>query len=209
MNETPDRERSLGLFALILSDFRRKQEHYVLVRRFFNRYVKVLLQHGTLAVAAYRFGHWAYTRRWTVTRSFFVFWYWFGTWPARWLGRVYIDPKVPIGPGFVIHNFSGVFIEAERIGANFTINQGVSVGHDHRRQGLPLLGDNVFLGAGAKVLGAVTLGDNVVVAANCLVEKSVAAHCVVAGVPAVVVQRNTNPDYVGSVPATRSPPTSN
>jgi serine O-acetyltransferase len=208
MTETPDQGRAPGLFALILSDFRRKQEHYVLVRRFFNRYVKVLFQHGTLAVAAYRFGHWAHTRRWAVTRFFFLLAYRLGTWPARWIGRVYIDPKVPIGPGFVIHNFSGVFIQAERIGANFTINQGVTVGYDHRRQALPTLGDNVFLGAGAKVLGPITLGDGVVVAANCLVEKSVAAHCVVAGVPGIVVQRNTNKDYVGSVAASLRPPTS-
>jgi serine O-acetyltransferase len=190
-----------GLWGLIRSDIRRKQQHYVLVNRFFNKYVKILMQHGTLAVVAYRFGHWAYSRRSSLFRALAVAWYWLFVKPLMWPGRVEIDPKTPIGPGFVIHNFSGIFVAAERIGANFTLNQGVSVGPDHTLKGRPTLGDNVFLGSGAAVLGEINLGDNVVVAANCLVSRSIDAACVVAGVPGIVVMRGVQGDYVGNVPA--------
>lgn len=193
--------KQLGLWGLIRSDIRRKQEHYVLVNRFFNRYVKVGLQHGTLAVVAYRIGHWAHTRPSPVWRTICSILFHLAAWPASWLGRVYINPRVPIGEGFVIHNFSTIFVDAERIGSNFTINQGVSVGYDYKRQGLPTLGDNVFLGSGAAVLGHVNVGDNVVIAANCLVEKSIEPRAVVVGVPGSIVQRNVNADYVGNVPA--------
>src|SRR5690606_28830772 len=114
-----------GVWALIRSDIRRKQEHYVLVDRFFNKVVKVLVQHGTIAVAVYRIGHWAVTRPSWGARALARVFYTCLAVPVRWVSKVTIDPRTPIGPGFVIHNFSAVHVEAERIGANFTINQGV------------------------------------------------------------------------------------
>lgn len=190
-----------GLWQLILSDIRRKQEHYVLVNRFFNKYVKILMQHGTIAVVVYRLGHFAHTRRWALARWFWLVVYEFFALPVTWISRIHINPKVAIGRGFVIHNFSLVFIDARRIGSNFTINQGVTVGADYRLNGLPSLGDNVFIGAGACVLGAIDIGDNVVVAANCFVARSLESNCVAAGCPGRIVMRGIQPDYVGNVPA--------
>ena len=190
-----------GLFALIRSDIRRKQEHYVLVNRFFNKWIKIGMQHGTLAVVVYRFGHWAFTRKSSLARALFGALYRSWALPVTWLSRVYINPRTPIGSGFVIHNFSAVFVDAVSIGENFTINQGVTIGPDYKHNGVPTLGDNVFLGSGAAVLGNVTLGNNVVVAANCLVGRSIASSSVVAGVPGIVVMKDIPADYVGSVPA--------
>jgi len=192
-----------GVWALIRSDIRRKQEHYVLVDRFFNKVVKVLVQHGTIAVAVYRIGHWAVTRPSWGARALARVFYTCLAVPVRWVSKVTIDPRTPIGPGFVIHNFSAVHVEAERIGANFTINQGVYVGPDWRCQGKPVLGDDVFLGAGAAVLGDVRVGDNVVVAANAVVAKTVGSNCLLAGVPALTVMRNLPPNYLGQVPIHR------
>lgn len=202
---TPPREppASQGVWALIRSDIRRKQEHYVLVDKFFNKVVKVLVQHGTLAVLVYRIGHWAATRESSVARALAWGLYACLVAPVRWVSKVTIDPRTPIGPGFVIHNFSGVHVQAERIGENFTINQGVFVGADWQRKGKPVLGDDVFLGAGAAVLGDVRTGDNVVVAANAVVAKSVGSNCLLAGVPALTVMRNLPPNYLGQVPIHR------
>jgi serine O-acetyltransferase len=192
---------SEGLWQLILSDIRRKQEHYVLVNRFFNKYIKILMQHGTVAVVIYRLGHAAYSHRSAPVRCFWLLVYKLLVHPVTWISRIYINPRVPIGRGFVIHNFSLVFIDARSIGSNCTINQGVTVGPDYRCDGLPSLGDNVFIGAGATVLGAIDVGDNVVIAANCLVARSVESNCVIAGCPGRVVMRGVEPDYVGNVPA--------
>ena len=63
-----------------------------------------------------------------------------------------------IGPGFIIHNFSSVLIDAESIGADFTVNQAVSVGPDWSGGARPRIGDNVYFGAGAKALGDITIG---------------------------------------------------
>lgn len=78
------------------------------------------------------------------------------------------------------------------IGENFTISQGVTIGgniyktKDGRRS--PIIGDNVLLGAGAKVLGPVVVGDNSIIGANAVVVKDIPENSVAAGVPAKVVK---------------------
>jgi serine O-acetyltransferase len=197
----PEPSQNKGLFALIRSDIQRKQDHYVLVNRFFNRYVKIGLQFGTLAVMVYRLGNWAYSNRVLPARVFGQMLYHPLALLVTWISGIWINPRVSIGPGFVIHNFANIVIDAERIGSNFTINQGVSVGRDWTLGRRPRLGNNVFLGSGAKVLGDIELGNNVVVAANCLATRPVGDNCLVAGVPGLVVARDLPPDYVSTVPA--------
>ena len=87
----------------------------------------------------YRVGHWAHTRDNPLVRGFGWAVYWLMALPVTWASGVWIQPRMPIGPGFVIHNFANVIIDAERIGANFTINQGVSVGPDWTLRGKPRL----------------------------------------------------------------------
>lgn len=190
-----------GLWSLIASDVRRKQKHYVLVDRFFNKYVKIALQLGTIAVVAYRFGHWAFTRRQAWVRVPACLLHAVLAWPVRWASGIDIAPRTPIGPGFVIHNFANITIDAESIGAGFTVNQGVSVGADWTRGRRPRIGDNVFVGSGARVLGDIDVGHQVVVAANALVSRSLADRCMVAGVPGFVVSRDVPADYVAQVAA--------
>lgn len=103
---------------------------------------------------------------------------------------LYIGAPEGIGPGlFIQHGFSTV-IAARRIGANAFINQQVTIGYRNDAIGHPVLGDNVQVSAGAKVLGGITLGDNVVVGANAVVVKDVPPNCVVVGVPARIIKRD-------------------
>lgn len=181
-------------------DIRRKQDNYVLVNKFFNRVVKIYLQHGTLAVACYRFGEWCY--RANIILSLLcrpLFWVshalvQFGT-------GVYINPRQAIGSGFVIHNFSDVCVDAHSIGENLTINQGVYIGRGWQGNGKPKLGDNVFVGAGAKIVGDISVGDGAVIAANALVNRDIAQNSLVAGVPGLILKTNDSADYVGNVAA--------
>lgn len=178
-----------------LSDLRRKQSHYLLHGGFVEKYIMTTVQLGTVAVFAYRFGAWALRVpapwRWLLRGLHYLMDALVGS-----LSGVRINPRTPIGPGFIIHNFSAVLIDAERVGENFTVNQGVSIGPDWRGSGRPAIGNNVFFGSGAKALGALTIGDNVVIGANALVTASIPDNCTVAGVPARVIARNSASTYL-------------
>lgn len=94
-----------------------------------------------------------------------------------------------IGPGlFIQHGFSTV-VSAKRIGKNCWINQQVTIGNDGRNCH-PVIGDNVSIRAGAKVIGNINIGDNVVIGANAVVVKNVPSNCTVVGVPAYIIKRN-------------------
>ena len=103
-----------------------------------------------------------------------------------------ITPKCEIGPGVLFHHPTGTVIGARRVGSNVTFVQGVMVGaitpgkkYDPSQR--PLIGDNVLLSAGCKVLGAIEIGDGVTVGANSVVLRSVEANATVLGVPAEVI----------------------
>lgn len=93
-----------------------------------------------------------------------------------------------IGPGlFIQHGFSTI-VTAERIGRNCWINQQVTIGYTGA--GRPVIGDNVAIHAGAKIIGRIAVGDNVVIGANAVVVKDVPGDCTVVGVPAYIAKRN-------------------
>lgn len=94
-----------------------------------------------------------------------------------------------IGPGFFIQHGYATAVSAHRIGKNCSINQCAAIGWTDRSRP-PILGDNVHVKNGAKVLGPITIGDNVTIGANAVVVKNVPSNCVVVGVPARIVRRN-------------------
>jgi serine O-acetyltransferase len=110
-----------------------------------------------------------------------------------------VTPRCEIGPGIFFPHPCGTVIGAWRIGTNVTILQGVTLGakqmdlvFDPRLR--PEVGDNVMLGAGAKVLGGIRIGDNVIVGANAVVVDSVEDNITVVGIPARKLVREGNPE---------------
>ena len=105
---------------------------------------------------------------------------------------IQIPIRTRIGGGMKISHYSGIVINADAvIGDNLQIYQGVTVGSSYGRNGgIPVIGDNVILCAGCKVVGRVRIGNNVVVGANAVVTRDVPDGCVVAGVPAKVISQN-------------------
>ncbi|RDV27503.1 serine acetyltransferase [Alteromonas aestuariivivens] len=180
---------------LMFTDIRRKQQNYVLVQRFFNQVVKVLLQHGTIAVMFYRFGH-CCTLMPVPVRLPFELVHALMAPLVKLLTGIYINPRQTIGGGFVIHNFSNVHIDCAHIGKNLTINQGVYIGKGALSKDKPSIGNNVYVGAGAKIIGKVRIGDNAIVAANSCIIKDVPDCCLVSGVPGVLISRTITSDYV-------------
>jgi serine O-acetyltransferase len=92
------------------------------------------------------------------------------------------------GPGFVLIHSTGVVINGSvRGGCNVLIEHQVTIGADRRES--PMIGNDVFIGAGAKVIGAVSVGDGARIGANAVVVDDVPEHCTVVGIPAKVVRR--------------------
>ena len=117
---------------------------------------------------------------------------------ARWISQrsrrktgIEIHPAAQIGRGLFIDHGMGVVIgETTQIGDNCTLYQGVTLGGTGKDQGKrhPTLGNNVLVGAGAKVLGPFTVGDNARVAAGAVVLDAVPEDATAVGVPARVVK---------------------
>lgn len=82
------------------------------------------------------------------------------------------------------------------IGKNCMIGQDVTIGGKSGWYEVPVIGDNVIINAGARILGPVRIGNNVEIGANCVVVKDVPSNCVVAGVPAKIIKANmTDEDW--------------
>ena len=111
---------------------------------------------------------------------------------ARFATGIEIHPAAKIGKGLMIDHGMGVVIgETAEIGDNCTIYQGVTLGGTGKDVGKrhPTLGNNVMIGAGAKVLGPLNIGDNTKIAANAVVLSDISDNCTAVGIPAKVVRR--------------------
>lgn len=138
------------------------------------------------AVRSYRRAHWFYEHG-----HFFI---------ARWISQscrnrtgIEIHPGAKIGKGLFIDHGAGVVIgETTEIGDYCTLYQNVTLGGTGKDTGKrhPTLGNNVLVGAGARVLGPMKIGDNSKIAANAVVLEEVPPNCTAVGVPARVVKRD-------------------
>ncbi|MFT3772028.1 MAG: serine acetyltransferase [Minicystis sp.] len=115
----------------------------------------------------------------------------FGKINAVW-NRCIIDRGAEIGPGLVIHRPSGIVIEGRaRCGARLTLDHEVSIGS--RGSGpCPVLGDDVEIGPGAKVIGPVAVGDGARVGVDAVVVKDVPPFAAVEGIPARPVKSSSS-----------------
>ena len=180
------------MFDNLRADIHRKQEWFLKEKSWYVRYIRVFLEPGTLAVIVYRYGRWVNDLPIPVLKQFLYLFYMLGKVLVVVGFGIYIPSKAKIGKGFTIHNFSGIFICEATIGENCIVFQNVTIGHLRGQPSPPQLGNNVFLGAGAKVLGSVKIGNNVAVGANSVVISDVPDNCTVMGVPARIISRETN-----------------
>lgn len=94
-----------------------------------------------------------------------------------------------IGPGFYIGHTGSVRIHPEvKIGKAFSLGPGVLIGtRGGGKEGVATIGDNVYVGVGAKILGKVSIGDNVRIGANAVVLKNIPANATAVGIPAKII----------------------
>ena len=110
-----------------------------------------------------------------------------------------IPYRTGVGHGFYVAHFGGIVVNKRTvIGKNCNISQGVTIGQSNRgdRAGTPVIGDNVFIGPGAVIIGNIKIGNNVAIGANAVVTKNVPDNAVVAGVPARILSMQGSASYI-------------
>jgi len=148
-----------------------------------NAFEVLTLYPGVHALALHRLSHclWRWRLRWLAR--------WLSQ-LGRWLTGIEIHPGARIGKRLFIDHGMGVVIgETAEIGDDCTLYHSVTLGGTawHKQKRHPTLGNNVVVGAGAKILGPITVGDGARVGSNSVVVKSVPADATIVGVPGRVV----------------------
>src|SRR5208283_203666 len=145
----------------------------------------ILLYSGLHALWGYRFHHWLWIHGWQFMARALSQW-------ARLITGIEIHPGAQIGRRLFIDHGMGVVIgETTIVGDDVTLYQGVTLGGTGKESGKrhPTIGNNVVVGAGAKVLGNITVGENCRIGSGSVVLRDVPDNSTVVGVPAHVVFR--------------------
>jgi len=151
-----------------------------------SRLEALLCYPGVHALAFHRIGNRLWRRGWFGSARFVSH-------ISRFLTGIEIHPAARLGPGLFIDHGMGVVIgETAEVGKNVTLYQGVSLAGTSlkREKRHPTLGDNVVVGAGAKVIGAIYIGDNSRIGAGSVVVRDVPPNSVVVGVPGRVTYKD-------------------
>lgn len=110
-----------------------------------------------------------------------------------------IPAETKIGMGFYIGHIGGIVISGKAvIGDNCNISQGVTIGFSSRgkNKGYPTIGNRVYIGPGAVIIGNITIGDDVAIGANAVVLNNISNNVVAAGIPAKEVSLNGSDGYI-------------
>lgn len=142
-------------------------------------------------IIVYRFGAWANNCCWGLRQLLLLVYFPFYRILSLLCG-IEIPRQVKIGPGLRIYHFGCIVLNAEVVaGTNLTLRHGVTIGNRKNDHDVPVLGDNVDIGAGAKILGAIHIGSNVQIGANAVVLTDVPDNCIAVGVPAIVKHKKS------------------
>lgn len=143
---------------------------------------------GFWALLVYRFGRWRYTVRPALVRKPLSLIYKFLFKLVQIVTGIELPCEVPVGRGLVIEHSGGIVVSGfARIGEGCRIRNGVVIGLARTDEPCaPQLGDDVDVGAGAKLLGNIRIGNHVRIGANAVVLTDVPDHSIAVGVPAVI-----------------------
>lgn len=146
----------------------------------FRSVLKALLTDGTFAMAVYRCMQWA--QKWHLAPLAMLF-----NKVNAIFGQCIIGRHAQFGAGFVLVHSQGVVINSSvKGGENVHIEHQVTIGAEKGMA--PILGDNIFIGAGAKIIGPVTIGNDVKIGANAVVTKDLPDGATAVGIPAKIVR---------------------
>ncbi|WP_068544427.1 serine O-acetyltransferase [Thalassotalea crassostreae] len=159
----------------IRADFKRKQE--IFLQDGWNvSLLRILLSDGSSAMILYRMMSWCHKSKLTPLAYLFQ-------WLNKCLNACVIGIKTSFGDGFVIMHPCSIVINSKVCGGtNITLESSVVIGDNKGHS--PTLGNNIFIGSGAKIFGQLSVGNNVLIGANAVVTKSIDDNCKALGIPA-------------------------
>ena len=141
---------------------------------------------GLWTMVTYRFGNWRYTIRNPILRKSFSLIYKIMKVVSEILTSVELPCEARVGRRLIIEHAFDIVVSGDAVlGDDVVLRNGVTIGLRHRgHRGSPKIGDRVDIGAGAKILGPITIGDDVAIGANAVVIADVPAGHIAIGVPA-------------------------
>lgn len=162
-----------------------------LLKEDWRTYEANITRQGLWVMWVYRFGCWRYQIKQRWLRLPFSFLYKFLYVMVQTLTGIELPCEVKLGRRFKIEHFSGIIVSGDaQFGDDVVIRNGVTVGLRHTGvRGSPVIGNRVDIGAGAKILGAITIGDDVSIGANAVVIKDVPANSIAVGIPARIIPK--------------------
>ena len=143
--------------------------------------LQCMLLPGVRAIIVFRFGHWLLTQPRIVRCALYPVYFFLHCRITRNWG-IDIARRAIIGPGLRVGHFGGIIISPlATIGRNLDLSHDVTIGISGHgeRSGAPSIGDNVYIGPGAKLFGKITIGDNVKIGANAVIHKDIPANAIV------------------------------
>lgn len=153
---------------------------------------RLLLDPAVWAISIYRLGNWLYTEKpFILLRIPLKIVYFFAYMFSELVMEMCLDPQATIGGGLFIAHIGGIHINPQAIiGSNCDIAHRVTIGASAMgRQGSPTIGNNVYIGTGAALVGKIKIGNGAKIAANTLVITNVPDGATVMGVPGRIVMR--------------------
>jgi serine O-acetyltransferase len=184
----------MTVFQLIKSDYKKYKKYGS------NFFVILFLTQGFWAQFQYRIAHFFFnTIKWHPFRIIFMTWMYFWQKGIEICTGISIPASVRIGHSFYIAHFGGIILNSNTIiGNNCNISQGTTIGVSGlgENRGVPLIGNNVYIGANVVVAGKITISDNVLIGACSLVNTNLKENAVALGVPAVMISEKSSKGYI-------------
>jgi serine O-acetyltransferase len=184
----------MTVIQLIVSDYKKYKKYGS------NALVILFLTQGFWATFQYRIAHFLYVKvRIQPFRFLFMGLMYFWQKFIEIITGISLPASARIGNSFYIAHFGGIILNSETIiGNNCNISQGVTIGVSGLggKRGVPIIGNNVYIGANSVVAGNIVVGDNVLIGACSFVGSDVEQNRVVQGVPAVVISNKSSKGYI-------------
>jgi serine O-acetyltransferase len=164
------------------------------IRADYHAHGRRMSRQGVWVMVVYRFGRWRYSVRPRLLRMPLSFLYHVLFKLVQILTGVELPCEVVVGKNFVIDHFGGIVISGyARFGDNCRVRNGVVVGLRNVDEPVaPILGDDVDIGSGAKILGPIRVGNRVAIGANAVVIRDVPDDHIAVGVPAIARRRGAS-----------------
>lgn len=155
-----------------------------------------LVYPSTWPIIVYRFGSWVIRLPFWLRLPLFVVYF-----PIKRLMEILttieISERADIEGGFYLAHLGNIVIgHHSKIGRHASMHQGVTIGGSGHGEEFPVIGDRVYFGAGAKILGPVKVGNDVVIGANAVVTRDIPDNAIVGGIPARVINYRGSSEFV-------------